>query len=128
MTSGLSGGMSTNGGDAMIAERESWTDDELRLADALTAGHTIVVNVKKSGPHRQLVPWLVERDLLIYVGAAGQWWHWPASDFANPHRREAKRDRRSAKTLYEAWLASQPQLLRRIADGELTGRALGQCR
>jgi hypothetical protein len=111
--------------DAMIAERKSWTDDERQLADALTAGHIIVVNVRKSGLHRRLVPWLIERDLLTYVGHAGSRHEWPASPFANPFYREAKQDRQGAVVRYAAWLASQPHLLRRIADGELTGRALG---
>lgn len=50
--------------DGYRSGRESWTDDERQLADAVTAGLTVVVNVSKSGPHQRLVPWLVERDLL----------------------------------------------------------------
>jgi Domain of unknown function (DUF4326) len=109
----------------MIAEWESWTEEERRLADALAAGCTGVVNVRKSGPHRWLVPWLVERELLTYVGHAGRWHDWPASPFANPFYREAKQDRQGALVRYERWLVGQSRLLRRIADGELTGRALG---
>jgi hypothetical protein len=104
---------------------ESWTEEERQLADALAAGRTIVVNVRKSDSHRRLVPWLVERKLLTYVGHAGRWHGWPASPFANPFHRQATQDRQGAVARYETWLAGQPQLLRRIADGELTGRALG---
>lgn len=109
----------------MIAGRESWTGDERRLADAVAAGRTVAVNVRKSGPHQRLVPWLVHRELLTYVGHAGRWHDWPASPFANPYYRDTKRDREAAIAAYEAWLAGQPRLLRWITDGELTGRALG---
>lgn len=108
-----------------ITEREAWTEKERRLADALVTGCTIVVNVAKSGPHRHLVPCLVDRELLTYVGHAGRWHDWPASPFANPFYRQTKQDRQGAVVRYEAWLASQPQLLARITDGELTGRVLG---
>lgn len=101
------------------------TDDERARAEALAAGHTVVVNVRRNGPHRRLVPWLVEQGRLVYVGHSGPRHSWPASDFANPFVREARRDRNAMVAHYAEWLDAQPELLRRIAAGEFTGRALG---
>jgi hypothetical protein len=50
---------------------------------------------------------------------------WPESDFANPFLRQAGTDRPGMVRRYRQWLADQPDLLRRIREGELTGRALG---
>ncbi|MFC7341954.1 DUF4326 domain-containing protein [Saccharopolyspora griseoalba] len=110
----------------MLPEEASrWSDDERELGEALLDGHTIVVNVRKNGPHKYLVPWLREEDLLTYVGHSGPRHSWPASDFASPFVAEAKRDRQAMVRHYEEWLDEQPELLARIRNGELTGRALG---
>ena len=47
------------------------------------------------------------------------------SDFANPFVREAKLDRQAMVRHYRSWLADQPELLRRLRAGELSGKALG---
>jgi hypothetical protein len=85
----------------------------------------VVVNVRKSGPHKHLVPWLVSAGRLTYVGHAGPRHDWPESDFANPFLRMQNTDRPGMVRRYWEWLHDQPNLLRRITDGELSGHALG---
>ncbi len=104
---------------------EGWTDEERALRERVLAGHSVVVNVRKSGPHRHLVPWLVDEGLITYVGHAGNRHSWPGSDFANPFVKEAKQDRTMMVRHYRDYLRDQPGLLRRLRDGELNGRALG---
>jgi hypothetical protein len=106
-------------------ETRGWTDEERALREQVLAGRSVVVNVRKSGPHRHLVPWLVERDLVTYVGHAGNRHAWPESDFANPFVKEAKHDREAMVRHYRDYLREQPELLRRLREGELNGRALG---
>ena len=106
-------------------EALGWSAAERELALQVLHGTTVVVNVRRSGPHRHLVPWLVSRALLSYVGHAGPRHSWPESDFANPFVRQARTDRVGAVHRYADWLDQQPALLRRIRDGELTGCALG---
>ena len=106
-------------------EASRWSDDERELGAALLDGRTIVVNVRKNGPHAHLVPWLGEQGLLTYVGHSGPRHSWPASDFASPFVAEAKKDRRAMVQHYEEWLENQPDLLARLRQGELAGRALG---
>ncbi|MGW3471331.1 DUF4326 domain-containing protein [Saccharopolyspora sp. NPDC000995] len=106
-------------------EASSWSDDERERADALLDGHAVVVNVRKGGPHKHLVPWLEERGLLTYVGHAGPRHHWPDSEFASPFLKEAKVDREAMVRHYEKWLDEQPNLLAKLREGELSGRALG---
>ncbi|MEU5853145.1 DUF4326 domain-containing protein [Saccharopolyspora shandongensis] len=106
-------------------EASSWNDDERERADALLDGHTIVVNVRKDGPHKHLVPWLEEQGLLTYVGHAGPRHHWPESEFASPFLKEAKIDREAMVRHYEQWLDEQPKLLVELREGVLNGRALG---
>lgn len=102
----------------------AWTETEEALAAAVRAGETVVVNVRKGGPHRHLVPWLVDEGLLTYVGHRGNRHHWPESDFANPFVKLARSDRATMVAKYREWLHEHPDLLRRI-PGELAGRALG---
>jgi hypothetical protein len=102
-----------------------WTAAERELAAHLLEGRTVVVNVRRGGPHRRLVRWLVEQGLVTYVGHAGPRHGWPESDFANPFLREPGLDLPEMLRRYRGWLAEQPDLLARISDGELTGRALG---
>lgn len=108
-----------------LPDLSGFTEDERQRAEAVLAGRTTVVNVRRSGPHKRLVPWLVERGLVRYVGHAGNRHAWPRSDFANPFVKEAKSDREAMVRHYEQWLDQQPDLLHRIAEGELTGWALG---
>jgi hypothetical protein len=103
---------------------ERWTAAEREVAIALLSGETVVVNVRKAGPHRRLVPWLVAEGLLTYVGHAGPRHDWPESDFANPFVGQAKTDRAAMVAKYRAWLDDRPKLLARIPE-ELAGRALG---
>ena len=102
-----------------------WSEDERRRARELLAGRTVVVNVRKGGPHRRLVPWLVATDRLVYVGHASARHSWPESDFANPFVRQARDDREGMVRRYVEWLDSRPELLARLRAGELTERALG---
>ncbi|MCP2259680.1 protein of unknown function (DUF4326) [Streptoalloteichus tenebrarius] len=103
---------------------DTFTGDERRLAERVLAGHAVVVNVRRSGPHGRLVPWLVEHDLITYVGHAGPRHSWPDSDFASPFVKEAKTDREAMVRHYREWLAEHRELERR-ARTELKGRALG---
>lgn len=103
----------------------SWSEEEERLAAQVRAGQSVAVNVRKSGPHKNLVPWLVEHDLIVYVGHRGNRHSWQQSDFANPFVREAKTDRDEMVRHYREWLHDQPELLRRLHAGELSGKALG---
>jgi hypothetical protein len=104
---------------------ESWTDWERDLAEQVLGGHAVLVNVRKSGPHRHLVPWLAERELITYIGHAGNRHSWPASDFANPFVKEAKLDRDAMVRHYRSYLEGRPELIERLRGGELDGRALG---
>jgi hypothetical protein len=106
-------------------ERARLTAEELRVAAELAAGRSVAVNVRRGGPHRRLVPLLVERGLLTYVGHAGSRHSWPRSDFANPFRRYPDNRREEMVERYAQWLEERPDLLERIAAGELSGRALG---
>lgn len=106
-------------------QRNRLTNNERDRAEALAAGQTVVVNVRRNGPHRRLVPLLVEQELLTYVGRSSSRHSWPASDFANPFLLRHGLDRTTMMSQYAQWLDGQPALLRRIYDGELTGRALG---
>ncbi|WP_243789274.1 DUF4326 domain-containing protein [Saccharopolyspora gloriosae] len=107
------------------SEAAGWTDDERERASQLLDGHAIVVNVRKQGPHRHLVPWLERQELLTYVGHSGPRHSWAASDFASPFVKEAKSDREAMVRHYDQWLDEQPDLVRRLREGELGGRALG---
>jgi uncharacterized protein DUF4326 len=102
---------------------EQWTAAERELAIGVLSGETVVVNVRKAGPHRRLVPWLVAEGLLTYVGHAGNRHDWPESPFANPFVKQAKGDRSGMVAHYREWLHEHPLLLKRVS--ELTGRALG---
>jgi hypothetical protein len=110
---------------ALPPQAGGWSRDERALAYALLDGRTVVVNVRRGGPHRHLVPWLVEQGLLTYVGHAGPRHAWPESEFANPFLRQAATDRPGMVARYREWLAGQPDLVRRLGAGELTGRAVG---
>ena len=103
----------------------AWTDEERDLARRVEDGHAVLVNVRKSGPHKHLVPWLVERDLVTYIGHHGNRHSWPESDFANPFVKEAGHDREAMVRHYREYLEGRPDLLKRLRDGELSGRALG---
>lgn len=107
------------------AEAAGWSRAERALATALLDGWAVVVNVRKSGPHKHLVPWLQQVGRLTYVGHAGPRHSWPESDFANPFLHLAATDRAAMVRRYRDWLYEQPGLRQRISDGELTGRALG---
>ncbi|NHD16803.1 MULTISPECIES: DUF4326 domain-containing protein [unclassified Actinopolyspora] len=104
---------------------ETWSEDERERARRVLAGRATAVNVRRNGPHRRLVPWLLSQDLLTYVGHRGGRHGWPESDFASPFVKQARTDRVAARDAYEEWLNGSPELLRRIDEGELAGRALG---
>jgi len=106
-------------------ESAGWSRSERSLATALLDGWAVVVNVRKSGPHKNLVPWLQSVARLSYVGHAGPRHSWPESDFANPFLHLAAIDRAAMVDRFRTWLLDQPALVQRIRDGELTGRALG---
>ncbi|WP_460961944.1 DUF4326 domain-containing protein [Parasphingorhabdus pacifica] len=105
------------------AEADRWSEDERERAENVLGGHATVVNVRRNGPHKHLVPWLESEGLLIYVGHSGGRHSWPGSDFASPFVKEAKSDRNAMVRHYEQWLDERPALLGRL--GELTGHALG---
>jgi len=103
---------------------QEWTAAERELAIAVLSGDTVVVNVRKAGPHKRLVPWLVSEGLLTYVGHAGTRHEWPESAFANPFLKMAGTDRAGMLSRYREWLHDHPSLLSRVPK-ELAGRALG---
>lgn len=102
---------------------DNWTETERELAERVLGGHAVLVNVRKSGPHKNLVPWLIERELITYIGHAGNRHSWPESDFANPNAGEAKLDRDAMVRHYREYLEGRADLLARLP--ELEGRALG---
>lgn len=104
---------------------QDWSAEEQRLAERVRAGESVAVNVRKSGPHQHLVRWLVEQDMIVYIGHRGNRHSWPQSDFANPFVKVAKTDREEMVRRYREWLHEQPELLSRLNAGELTGKALG---
>jgi hypothetical protein len=103
---------------------ESWTEDERELAEVVLGGETIVVNVRKGGPHQHLVPWLAEAGLLTYIGRAGRRHTWPGSDWGNPFV-GLRGNRPEMVRRYREWLPGRAGLMTRLRAGELTGRALG---
>jgi uncharacterized protein DUF4326 len=110
---------------ALPSEAAGWSRAERSIASALLDGWSVVVNVRKSGPHKNLVPWLEETGRLTYVGHAGPRHPRSESDFANPFLNLAKTDRAGMLQQYRQWLSTKAGLLRRIGSGELSGRALG---
>lgn len=110
---------------ALPQESAGWSRAERSLATALLDGWAVVVNVRKSGPHKNLVPWLEETGKLTYVGHTGPRHSYPESDFANPFLGMAKTDRAGMIKQYRQWLSTKAGLLRRVTGGELSGRALG---
>ncbi|MFF5990246.1 DUF4326 domain-containing protein [Prauserella flavalba] len=108
-----------------MSARDEWTEAEEKLRDEVLAGRSVAVNVRKSGPHKHLVPWLVDHDLIVYIGHSGNRHSWPQSDFANPFVKEARTDRKAMVRHYREWLKGRPELIQRLRDGELSGRALG---
>ncbi|NKQ57380.1 DUF4326 domain-containing protein [Amycolatopsis sp. K13G38] len=103
----------------------NWTEAELELARRAEEGRAVLVNVRKSGPHKHVVPWLADRGLITYIGHRGNRHSWPESDFANPFVKDAKLDRKTMVRHYREYLEGRPDLVRRLRDGELSGRALG---
>jgi hypothetical protein len=106
-------------------DAHQWTAAERDLALGVLDGRTVVVNVRRAGPHRRLVSWLRSQRMITYVGHAGPRHSWPGSDFANPFVRQARIDRGVMVRRYREWLDEHPDLMARIRDGELSGRALG---
>ncbi|SFB51093.1 protein of unknown function [Amycolatopsis marina] len=104
---------------------DRWSAAERDIAEEVRGGRSVLVNVRKSGPHRNLVPWLVETGLIVYIGHSGNRHSWPESDFANPFVREGKTDRAAMVRHYREYLEGRPDLLERVRSGELNGRALG---
>ncbi len=102
----------------------TWTEAERELAEVILGGETIVVNVRKGGPHRHLVPWLAEAGLLTYIGRAGRRHAWPGSDWGNPFV-GLRGDRPAMVRRYREWLPDRSDLMGRLRSGELTSRALG---
>jgi hypothetical protein len=110
--------------EALPPGAHAWTEDERELAERVLGGETIVVNVRKGGPHRHLVPWLAEAGLLTYIGRAGRRHTWPGSDWGNPFV-GLRGNRPEMVRQYREWLPSSTGLMARLRAGELTGRALG---
>lgn len=99
------------------------TETECELAERVLDGHAVVVNVRRAGPHKRLVPWLLERGLVTYIGHRGNRHSWPESEFANPFVKDAKPDRNLMLRQYREYLAGRADLLGKLP--ELEGRALG---
>ncbi|WP_116045308.1 DUF4326 domain-containing protein [Amycolatopsis palatopharyngis] len=102
-----------------------WSSQEREIAESVLAGRSALVNVRKSGPHRDLVPWLADSGLIVYIGHSGNRHSWPESDFANPFVREGKTDRAAMVRHYREYLEGRPDLIERMRSGELSARALG---
>jgi hypothetical protein len=103
---------------------EKWTAAERELAIAVLTGDTVVVNVRKGGPHKRLVPWLLGEGLLTYVGHSGPRHDWPESPYANPFVGLRADGRTTMVEKYREWLHQRPDLLAKIPE-ELAGRAVG---
>jgi hypothetical protein len=99
------------------------TFEEARLLADLDAGRTIVVNVRKRGPHARLAELLKADDRLVYVGRAGRFHDWPCHPLANPHRTPPGATREEVVSRYAAWLQTRPDLLALVPS--LRGKALG---
>jgi hypothetical protein len=52
---------------------DDWSDEERALLDAFRAGESVVVNMHKNGPHRNLVPWLRATDQLTVADRTTEW-------------------------------------------------------
>jgi hypothetical protein len=106
-------------------EAARWSDYERECADALLDGHTIVVNVRKNGPHKHLVPWLQQQGLLVYVGHAGNRHSWAAVRVRQSLRAGSQDGPGGDGPALRGVADQQPELLEKLRRGELTGRALG---
>ena len=86
------------------------------LYDRLRSGETIVVNMRPTGPHRELVARCKADGDFVRIDRR--------SDFGNPFR-IGKKDGSRAEVVakFEKYLADNPELLERLP--ELRGRALG---
>ena len=87
---------------------EKWTAAERELAIAVLSGDTQVVNVRKGGPHKRLVPWLVDEGLLTYVGHSGPRHDWLGSPYANPFVGLRDSGRTTMVEKYREWLHQRP--------------------
>ena len=83
-----------------------------RLQALLSAGQPVVCHCRRDV---ELVDWAKERGLYIYCGRPSMW--------GNPYTLRSEAQRQAVIVQYEAWLGSQPHLIRLV--GSLRGRLLG---
>jgi hypothetical protein len=90
---------------------DHWSGEERALLDAFRAGESIVVNMHKNGPHRNLVPWLRATDQLTVADRTTDW--------GNPFELDVDGDRATVVRLYaEHYLPYKRRLKEQLSEME----------
>jgi len=114
---------------------DHWPDEERALLDAFRAGESIVVNMRKNGPHGNLVPWLRATDQLTVADRTTEWgnvfvegedgdWETVVRNFEEHylrHKPSLLKELPNMKGVaWGCWCAPQPchcDVLKRVAEG-----------
>jgi DNA primase len=114
----------------------SWSDEERELLAAFRAGESIVVNMHEDGPHKHLVPWLVDTNQLTRADRKTEWGN-PFIEGEDGNRETVVRlyeehylpyklglkdklSKMESPTAWGCWCAPQPchcDVLKRVAEG-----------
>ena len=97
----------------------SMRPDEIERRDRVLAGETVVANCRKSKGVRadeDMITWATGQGLLVNITRDGSW--------GNPYPMSGERERNKVCDAFEIYLAGRPDLLERIAAGELSGKVL----
>jgi len=96
--------------------RDHWSEDERALLDRFDAGKGIVVNMRKKGPHKNLVAWLRATDQLTVADRDTIW--------GNPFKEDEDGDRETVvRNHREHYSPHKPSLLNKLPN--MKGTAWG---
>jgi len=97
-----------------MSNQPNWTDDELDLLNAIRAGKTVVVNMRKKG-HPRFWAWAKANDLAVRIDRKSKW--------GNPYTIGTDGDRDEVLRKYGVHLWHTPRLV--VDARALRGKALG---
>ena len=101
---------------------EDWTESQRERRAAIVAGKSVVANVSKRSPDRELLEWAKANDRFVYIGRQVRG-GWKQSDWANPFRIGKHGDNDQIIAAYREHLDHSPALKMRLP--ELRGKVLG---